>query len=84
MIIFVGNISPDTDADDLKEAFSAFGEVASIEMGISKKTKRRTDYGFVDMPGFTEGLKAIHGLDGSELKGQTLTVYKGSPRDKRP
>ncbi len=80
-IIYVGNLSRDVTEDDLKEAFEAFGEIASVSVikGFSGESRR---FGFVEMPSKDEAQSAIDGLNGTDLKGQSLNVNEARPRTK--
>ncbi|XP_034047467.1 heterogeneous nuclear ribonucleoprotein D0 [Thalassophryne amazonica] len=45
--IFIGGLSPDTPEDKVKEYFSTFGEVESIELPVENKTNKRRGFGFI-------------------------------------
>ncbi|MBN1218142.1 MAG: RNA-binding protein [Anaerolineae bacterium] len=76
MEIFVCNLSSEVTEEDLRRAFEAFGKVSSARI------KRMGDegFGFVNMRARLEAQAAIAGLNGQELKGQTLTVHMAPPR----
>ena len=80
MNIYVGNMSRNTSEDDLRQAFKAFGQVEDIKIIKDKFTGEPRGFGFVEMPTKNEALSAISGLNGKELKGQTLTVNEARPR----
>ncbi len=77
--IYVGNLSPDVTEDDLKEAFEAFGEIASVNV-ITDKFSGESRFGFIEMPSKDEAQSAIDGLNGTDLKGQSLNVNEARPR----
>jgi RNA recognition motif-containing protein len=81
--IFVGNLSREASEDDLKQAFQAFGEVATASIIMDKFTRESKGFGFVEMPVKTEAEAAIAGLNGKELKGRALTVNEARPREER-
>ena len=83
MNIYVGNFSRDVTEEDLRQAFEAFGQVASVSIIKDKFSGESRGFGFVEMPGRTEAQAAISGLNGKELKGQTLTVNEARPRTER-
>lgn len=83
MNIFVGNLSREASEDDLKQAFQAFGEVATASIIMDKFTRESKGFGFVEMPVKTEAEAAIAGLNGKELKGRALTVNEARPREER-
>jgi len=80
MNIYVGNLSPEVTDEDLQQAFEAFGQVASVNIIKDKFSGRSRGFGFVEMPAKGEAQAAIDGLNGKELKGQTLTVNEARPR----
>ncbi len=84
MNIFVGNLSRNVTDSELREAFVAFGEVASAQVIKEKFTGESRGFGFVEMPNKEEADKAIAGLNGKDLKGRTLTVNEARPRTDRP
>lgn len=83
MNIFVGNLSREASEDDLKQAFQAFGEVATASIIMDKFTRESKGFGFVEMPVKTEAEAAIAGLNGKDLKGRPLTVNEARPREER-
>ena len=83
MNIYVGNISSDINEDDLKQAFEAFGQVASVNVIKDKFTGQSRGFAFVEMPAKAEAQSAINGLNGKELKGRSLNVNEARPRPER-
>ena len=83
MNIYVGNLAHEATEDDLRQAFEAFGEVASAKIITDKFTGSHRGFGFVEMPNSPEAQSAINGLDGSELKGRSLKVNEARPRQDR-
>jgi len=77
--IYVGNLSRDVTEDDLKEAFGAFGEIASVSVIKDKFSGESRGFGFVEMPSKDEAQSAIDGLNGTDLKGQSLNVNEARP-----
>jgi RNA recognition motif-containing protein len=79
--IYVGNLPFSATADDLREAFSAFGDVTSAQVVSDRDTGRSRGFGFVEM---SEGAdEAIGNLNGAEFGGRTLTVNEAKPREGR-
>ena len=83
MNIYVGNLSPEATADDLRHAFERFGEVASVTIIRDKISGRSRGFGFVEMPNNAEAEAAVSGLNRKELKGQRIIVNKALPRGRR-
>jgi RNA recognition motif-containing protein len=80
MNIYVGNLPWGLSEEDLREAFEAFGEVASIKIIQDKFTGRSRGFGFVEMPTNEEGEAAISALNGKDLKGREIVVNQARPR----
>ena len=80
MNIYIGNLSREVTEDDLREAFEEFGQVASVTLIKDKFSGESRGFGFVEMPAKAEAQSAINGLNGKELKGQTLNVNEARPR----
>jgi len=81
MNIYVGNLARDVTDSDLKQAFEAFGQVASASIITDRFSGESRGFGFVEMPGKAEGQAAIDGLNGKDLKGRTLNVNEARPRN---
>ena len=80
MNIYVDNLSRDVTEDDLREAFEAFGEIASVSVIKDKFSGEPRGFGFIGMPSKDEAQSAIEGLNGTDLKGQSLNVNEARPR----
>ena len=80
MNIYVGNLSFDTTEDQLRQAFSGFGEVSSVNIITDRYTGEPRGFAFVEMAGKAEAIAAISGLNGQELNGRTLNVNEARPR----
>jgi len=80
MNIYVGNISSQLTEEELKEAFSSYGEVSSAKLIKDRYTGELRGFGFVEMSEKSEAEAAIAGLNGKELKGKTLNVNEARPR----
>jgi RNA recognition motif-containing protein len=78
--IYIGNLSPKVTEDDLKEAFRAFGALETVNVVKDRFNGEPRGYGFVDMPSKDEAQAAISGLNGTDLKGQSLKVNEARSR----
>ena len=81
MNIYVGNLERNLTEEELKEAFTAFGEVTSVSIIKDKFTGAPRGFGFVEMPNKEEAQAAIDALNGQDLKGRALTVNEARPRE---
>jgi RNA recognition motif-containing protein len=84
MKIYAGNLSYEVSSDDLKEAFSQFGEVSSADVIKDKFSGRSKGFGFVEMASKEEAQAAIEGLNEKELKGRAIKVNEARPRQDKP
>ena len=83
MNIYVGNLSREVTEEDLRQAFAAFGTVATVSIIKDKFSGEPRGFGFVEMPTKAEAQAAISGLDGKDLKGRALSVNEARPRTER-
>lgn len=84
MNIYVANLPYSTDRDQLRELFSAFGEVVSARVVTDRETGRSKGFGFVEMPDNTQAQAAVDALNGSEVGGRKVVVNEARPRQPRP
>ncbi len=80
MNLYVGNLSHEVTEEDLQKAFEAFGQVTSAKIITDKFSGQSRGFGFVEMPAKAEAQSAIDGLNGKDLKGQSLNVGEARPR----
>ena len=80
MNVYVGNLLNEINEDDLRQAFEAYGQVASVNVLKDRVTHEPRGFAFVEMPAEAEAQSAIDGLNGKELKGRSLTVSEARPR----
>jgi RNA recognition motif-containing protein len=80
MNIYVGNLSNDLTEDQLKQAFTVYGEVKSVNIIKDKITGEARGFGFVEMPSKEQAAAAIQELDGKDLGGRMLKVNEARER----
>lgn len=80
--IYVGNLSYDTQEDELRSAFSAYGQVNSVRIISDRDTGRSKGFGFVEMGTEEEANAAIAGLNNREMGGRTLRVNVANDRSR--
>jgi RNA recognition motif-containing protein len=80
MNIYVGNLAREVGEEDLRTAFSAFGQVESVAIIKDKFSGESRGFGFVVMPAKAEADAAIAGMNGKELKGRALNVNEARPK----
>jgi RNA recognition motif-containing protein len=83
MNIYVGNLSYSLTEDELRAAFSEFGEVSSVNIIMDKMSGQSKGFGFVEMPDNSEADEAIKALNESALNGRNIKVNQARPRGER-
>lgn len=84
MDIYVSNLSPFVTNEDLKNHFSRYGTVTSVNIIMDKFTNRSRGFGFVNIPDDAEAEKAIKEMNGSLIDGKTISANKAKPREEKP
>ena len=84
MNMYIGNLAYDVTEDDLKNAFSEFGEVSSVKIIMDKFSGRSKGFGFVEMPSNSEADQAIKALNGKAFNGRSIKVNQAEAKRKRP
>ena len=78
--IYVGNCSFDITEQQLRDIFSAYGEVSSVSVITDRDTGRPRGFAFVEMSNHAEAQAAIKGVNGTEHGGRTLNVNEAKPK----
>ena len=78
--IYVGNCSFDVTEQQLRDIFSAYGEVSSVSVITDRDTGRPRGFAFVEMSNNAEAQAAIKGVNGTEHGGRTLNVNEAKPK----
>ncbi len=81
--IFVGNLSFNTNEDELRQAFEAYGQVDRVSIMTDRDTGRSRGFGFVEMASSEDGEKAIAALNGAQIGGRTINVNEARPKTER-
>ncbi len=80
MSIFVGNLPFRAEREDVSQLFAPFGEVLNCSLPLERDTGRKRGFAFIEMADESIELKAIEGLQGTELMGRPLRINKAEPR----
>ncbi len=80
--IYVGNLNFETTLEDVQAVFSEYGDVKDCFLPSDYDGNPR-GFAFVTLDD-DNALKAIEGLDGTELGGRTLNVKKSLPKESKP
>ena len=83
MRIYVGNLSFNTEEQQLEQLFASLGDVASVRLIRDRDTGRSRGFGFVEMTDAAQGRAACATLDQQEFEGRRLTVNEAKPQEQR-
>ena len=84
MRIYVGNLSWQTDENELRETFAPYGEVVSAQIITDRESGRSRGFAFVEMENDAEAKEAISAVDNKEIAGRQVKVNEAKPRTERP
>ena len=79
--LFVGNLSPDTTGDELKDLFSEVGEVDSCQLITDRDSGRSKGFAFIEMNSTDNANTAKAKFNGQDLHGKPLKVNDAKPRN---
>jgi RNA recognition motif-containing protein len=79
--IYVGNLPFSASPEAIRDLFSTYGTVESVNLITDRETGRLRGFGFVEMS--SGGEEAIAALHQHELDGRQLTVNLAKPRQER-
>jgi RNA recognition motif-containing protein len=78
--LFVGGLSWDTTADDLRAAFSPFGPIVDAMVISDRATGKSRGFGFVTFETAAAAEEAVKQMNGKELDGRSLKVNRAEAR----
>ena len=80
MTIYVGNLSFDDEAEDVRSLFAEYGDVQQCTMPLDRDTGRKRGFAFVEMVDASAEQTAINDLQNFEWMGRAIRVNKAEPR----
>ncbi|MBB5226055.1 RNA-binding protein [Treponema ruminis] len=83
MRLYVGNLSYTTTEDKLRESFSNYGDVVSVQVMKDKFTEQSKGFGFVEMGSDVMGERAIGGMNGKDIDGRRIRVSEAVEKPAR-
>ncbi|MEX2303332.1 MAG: RNA-binding protein [Bryobacterales bacterium] len=81
--LYVGNLAFSATEDEIRDAFSAHGEVDSVHLVTDRDTGQSRGFAFVEMSDADQAEQAIGALNGANLGGRPLVVNEARPRPDR-
>ena len=79
--VFVGNLPWDVEEEQMRELFSAAGDVSSVRFAINQEDQSFRGFGHVSFYNGDDVVKAIE-LAGTELNGRAIRVDYAPPRNR--
>ncbi|MDH3330567.1 MAG: RNA-binding protein [Desulfobulbaceae bacterium] len=80
MNIYIGQLPYNVNEEELREIFSEYGNIESLNLIKDRFSGQSKGFGFIDMPNNSEADKAIKALNKSMLKGREIKVNQAEPR----
>jgi RNA recognition motif-containing protein len=81
--IYVGNLAYRATEQEIRDAFSRFGQVVSVQIIKDRDTGRSRGFAFVEMPDADAAREAIKQLDSTEIGGRQVKINEARPRRER-
>jgi RNA recognition motif-containing protein len=81
--LYVGNLSYDTNEQELQDLFGQAGKVASVTLPTDRDTGRMRGFAFVEMSTDAEAQEAIRKFNGTALRDRQINVNEARPREER-
>ena len=82
MRLYVGNLSFNTEEQQIEQLFATLGEVSSVRLIRDRDTGRSRGFGFVEMATEDQGRAACAQLDQQDFEGRRLTVNEAKPQER--
>ena len=79
MNIYIGNLSYNTNENEISELFHEYGEVSSVNLVKDRDTNRLKGFGFIEIDD-AGGRKAIQNLNEYEFNGRKIVVNEARPK----
>ncbi|KDQ65125.1 hypothetical protein JAAARDRAFT_168025 [Jaapia argillacea MUCL 33604] len=79
--LFVGNLSFDTEEDNVWEVFGEYGEVKSVRLPTDRETGRPKGFGYVEFTDVETAKSAFEQAQGRDIAGRNIRLDFSQPRD---
>lgn len=81
--IYVGNLPWSATESEVRDLFSAYGDVVSVSIVMDRETGRSRGFAFVEMPD-ADALRAIADANGKNMNGRPLRINEAQERARPP
>ena len=82
--LYVGNLPFSITEQQMKDLFSAYGEITEATVVTDKYTGRSRGFGFVTLSDDEAAAKAITEMNGKDIEGRQIVVNEAKPMGDRP
>jgi len=83
MKLYVGNLPFSVQEQELKDFFTNFSSVTSVQLITDRETGRPKGFGFVEFSNDDEASNAIEELNGTDFGGRAVIINEARPREDR-
>ncbi|MCC5832790.1 MAG: RNA-binding protein [Chlamydiales bacterium] len=83
MKLYVGNLPFTVQEQDLRNFFSKYSSITSVQLISDRETGRSKGFGFVEISNEDEATNAIQELNGKDFGGRAVIVNEARPRENR-
>ena len=81
--LYVGNLSFQASAEEVREVFAAYGDVENVSLVTDRYSGRSRGFAFVEMASEDAANKAREALNGKPFQERNLTVDWARPESQR-
>jgi RNA recognition motif-containing protein len=81
--LYVGNLSYNTNEDNLRTLFTPYGTVESVKIITDRDSGVSKGFAFVEMSTDAEAQAAISGTNGADLDGRAIKVNEAMDKPRR-
>ena len=82
--LYVGNLAFTVTDDELMQAFTSFGTVASARVVMDRMTGRSKGFGFVEIADDAMADEAVNKMNGQTIGGRPVRVSEAKPQEDKP
>jgi RNA recognition motif-containing protein len=82
--LYIGNLSYETTATDLRTLFAQAGAVGTIDLILDRDSGQSKGFAFVTYAEEADGQNAIRMFDGFTIHDRAMKVSLAKPREERP
>src|SRR6058998_2743550 len=82
--LFVGNLPYDTTEDEIRDHFSAVGQLSYVSIPLDRETGKKRGFAFVEFVQASQAEAAIRQFNNQPFKGRALAVNEARAREAGP